>query len=79
MRARVELIDAAVEIPDDSVLRFDLGMQEDPFLEIDPSAGATTPRADRVVAVFDAESGEYQLFHVRDVVTVGVFEKEDVR
>ena len=77
--AGIVLVDAAVEITNETVLGFDLGMEEDAFLEVDPTAGTTTPGADRVVAVFNAEAGEGELLEVGNIVAVGVFEKEDIR
>ena len=77
-RARIELINSAVEIPHDAVLRFDLRVQEDSFLKVDPATRATTPGADGMVTVLNTETRQHQFLHIRNIVTVGVLQEEDV-
>ena len=77
-RAGIELINSAVEIPHDAVLRFTLRVQEDPFLKVDPASGPATPGAYRVVTVLNTETGQNQFFHIRNIVTVRVLQEEDV-
>ena len=76
--ARVVLIDAAIEVADEAARGLDLGVEEDAFLEIEPTAGAASPGADRVMAVLDAEAGEGELLHVGDIVSVSVLIEKNV-
>ncbi len=77
--ARVVLIDPAVVVAHHPVGRFHLRMQEDAFLKIDPTSRSPSPGTDRMVAVFDAKTGQGEFLDVRDVVTVRILQKENVR
>ena len=57
LRARVELVDPTIEIAHYTVLSFHLRVEENSFLKVDPAARAATPRADRVMIIFDPKTG----------------------
>ena len=77
--SRVVLVNPSVVITNHSVGRFHLGVQKNSFLEIDPAARPSPPGADRMVAVFDAKTGQGQFLDVRDVIPVRILEKENIR
>ena len=58
-RAWIELVDTAVEVPHDPVLRFNLRVQKDTFLEIEPAAWPTPPRTYRMVTVLNPKSCQH--------------------
>ena len=70
--AWIELINAAVEIPQHAVLRFHLGMQEDAFLKINPPTRTTTPGTDGMVTVLNAKPGQHQLLHIGHVIAIRI-------
>ena len=74
-RVRVVLIDPAVVVAHHPVGRFHLRMQEDAFLKIDPTSRSPSPGPDRMVAVFDAKTGQGEFLDARDAVTVRILKK----
>ena len=76
--ARIELINPTVEIPHDAVLSFDLRVQKDSFLKINPAAGTTTPRANGMVAVLNTETRQHDFLDVGNIIAVSVFQEKNV-
>ena len=56
IRARIILVDPAIEIAHDPMLGFYLSVEKDAFLEVNPPARTAPPSADRVVVVLNSES-----------------------
>ena len=50
-------MDSSIEIPYRSVLGLYLSVQKDPFLKINPTTWTTSPGADGMVTILNAETG----------------------
>ncbi len=54
-------------------------MQKDSFLEVDPAAWSTAPRTDRMMAVFNPETGQHQFLNIRHIIAICIPEEENIR